>query len=96
MMKELVLLIKIIFNPLYWIMSEGIYSKELDIFCREAISRGENFTNITKFEATLRNKSFWIENHPYASFTFRGMRPSRRTKILLRDILEKNIFEEQQ
>lgn len=59
-----------------------------DPFCREwdeelsaLLDAGERFTNISAYEATIGGYRVWITNHPYASFTFRKLRP-RRTTIL--------------
>ena len=95
-MKELLLFFKVLINPMFWIMSDGSYSKKLDKYCREQLKKGTKFTNIPfkKYSAYFGSKEFWVRNHPYASFTYMGMRPSRRTKILLQERYEESIFNE--
>ena len=94
---EITLFLKVIFKPSYWLMTDGTYSKAFDKFCRDAIAEGvgfenNNYSGSELYRSHLKGKLLWVENHPYGSFIYRGMRPSRRTKILLRERYEEGLL----
>jgi hypothetical protein len=93
-MKKLLLSLKFIFMPSYWIMNYP-YSREWDIKLNELLDNHE-FTEIGHYYAKLGNANIWITNHPYASMTLRnpdiGVRPSRLTIERVKKALEKATF----
>ena len=85
----------VLFHPSYWYQIYP-YNEYWDAYCKSLLNSGNQFTNITLYRATLNNKSIWIENHPYASFTigkgqFR-VRPSRYTIYKLHQRLISSII----
>lgn len=90
--KHILVNIKFIFMPSYWIMNKP-YSKKWDReliqlmrsndFKQAKIPIG-NFTHICKYEVQLGNKRIWVANNPYASFISedKSVRPSRQTIYL--------------
>ena len=50
------------------------------------------FTNIGSHYATLWGYQIWIVNYPYAAFTFRDMRPSRKTILKAKARLDADLF----
>lgn len=66
-----------LFRPSYWLMNSE-YSKTLDDELIKAL-KTEEFTNISYYYADIGGMNLWIANHPYGSFTWYGLRPSRRT-----------------
>jgi hypothetical protein len=59
------------------------------------LSSGGKFTEIGTFEAKLGERTVWIENHPYASFTIHvpwRVRPSRSTILWAWHCLIEDVF----
>jgi len=55
------------------------YSKAWDIKFNKMLDLNE-FEIKSQFNASLGGEEIWIENHPYASFNYKGsVRPSRLT-----------------
>ena len=83
-------IIKIIFSPSFWLMSNP-YNKDWDEKLNELLLE-YSFVNITEYRATLWTYDIWIANYPYAAFTYGDMRPSRKTIIKAKGILNKSLF----
>jgi hypothetical protein len=81
---------KILFSPSYWLMINS-YSRALDDRLINAMERGEPMLNVTSHHCEFDGLKLWIANHPYGSFTFTEMRPSRLTVMRLSDYLIANI-----
>lgn len=79
-------ILRIIFNPDYWLQNEP-YSLAWDTELRRLLETGNHFSNIGEHEATIGGRRVWIGNHPYSSFTFHQVRPSRRMILIAHDQL---------
>lgn len=86
--------IKVILTPTCWLQNES-YSEAWDELLLKLMEE-HKFIHINQYVAKIGNVTVWIENHPYASFTFFNIvkcRPSRRTilmahKKLMQDFIE--------
>ena len=80
--NDLMLWVRILLNPNYWITTER-YSKTWNDELNRLMNE-HSFTEIDEYTAKLGNTTVWVANHPYVSFTnyntfrFKG-RPSRLT-----------------
>ena len=81
---------KVLFTPSCWIQN-NTYSREWDQLLNELIDSSD-FDSIEEYDANINGIRVWTGNHPYASFTCLGVRPSRMTIFKARDKLERDIF----
>jgi len=69
------------------------YSEAWDKKLKELL-KTEDFKNINHYNADLWGFIIWITNHPYASFTYRGLRPSRFTIMEAKKKLDRDIVKQ--
>ena len=67
------------------------YNRAWDEKINELLSE-QTFTDIESHHATLWGYKIWTANYPYAAFTFKDMRPSRKTILKARARLEAELF----
>lgn len=93
MLIELMLLIRVLLSPSYWIRIyryDSSYDKWLRLQLRNPI-----FTDMDKHTIKLNGKLIWIASYPYGSYrTYNGSElPSRRTTLLMKCAIQKYTFE---
>ena len=59
--------LQFIFKPSYWLIQND-YSADWDRILNNLLDN-HRFTEIDRFTAKLGNRTVWMANHPYASFT---------------------------
>lgn len=93
----LVSFVYVIVHPGYWLQNEQ-YSAIWDEQLKKLLAT-HKFKNYDRYNASLGGLRIWVSNHPYASFTFKHVRPKRTTILkahrqLMRDIIVESIQEE--
>ena len=86
----LVSFVYILVHPGYWLQNES-YSAIWDAQLKKLLAK-HTFKDYDGYHASLGGLRIWVSNHPYASFTFKHVRPKRTTILkahrqLMRDII---------
>jgi hypothetical protein len=77
--------LRVLFTPSCWIQNES-YNAVWD-FKLNALMKSHRFTNWDGYTARIGEIEVWVANHPYASFSYGGSRPSRATILKAHDKL---------
>jgi hypothetical protein len=68
----------IVIRPEYWLQNDAL-SVDWDQELNWLLDHGYHFVQERPCVALLGPYEVWTQNHPYASFTFKDLRPTRRT-----------------
>jgi len=78
-------MLRVMFTPGCWIQNHK-YDKEYDEWLTNSMLTHQ-FVEVGPYDAWLNGRTIWIENHPYASFVYKDMRPKRITLLRAMDKL---------